>query len=148
MMATKTSPVALAAARHLSSKDETPAVAALRQRGLDHFLASGFDMRGREEWKYCDTSLFSDGRFVPGEIIHSSFLMNETDGLRLVFINGVFSSENSRVPILKEGINLRPLAGASAPGLGDLASTENAPLVALNSVFWSDGMLLELADGV
>ncbi len=151
MMAAKTSLVALAAAQHVGSQDDIPAVTALRQRGLDHFLASGFDLRGREEWKYSDTSVFSHGRFVPlegGVKTRSSITLPETDGLRLTFINGVFSAENSWLASLPSGVVLRPLAGATVAGLGDLAATENAPLVALNSVFWTDGLLLELAEGI
>jgi len=151
MMAAKTSLVAQAAAQYVTGRNESPDVAALRQRGLDHFLASGFDLRGREEWKYSDVSLFSHGRFVPlgvSKIAASTISLPETDGLRLTFINGVFSAENSWLGNLPAGVVLRPLAGASVAGLGDLASTETAPLVALNSVFWTDGLLLELADGV
>jgi len=151
MMAAKTSQVALAAARHVAGSNESPAVAALRQRGLEHFLASGFDLRGKEEWKYSDTGLFSHGRFesLSGfNAMGSSLSLPQTDGLRLTFINGVFSAAHSWLAKLPAGVVLRPMAGASVAGLGDLASTEEAPLVALNTVFWTDGLLLELAEGV
>jgi Fe-S cluster assembly protein SufD len=134
-----------------TSGDENPTVGAVRSRGLVDFLAVGFDLRGREEWKYSDTNLFSHGRFVPfGSSSASGSPINlpETDDLRLVFINGVFSSENSRISGLKAGIDLQPLAGATAAGLGQLAVTKDAPLVALNTIFWTDGLKLELADGV
>ncbi len=149
MMAVQTSPVAQAAARHLSQRTENSNLATLRRRALDHFLVSGFDVKGREDWKYSDTSLFSDGRFVPfteAPATDSTVLQAADDSLRLVFINGVFSPDQSQITQLPDGVNIQPLASAEAEGLGDLALTERAPLVALNTALWSDGLLLELAD--
>lgn len=154
MTAGKGNLAALAAAQstHLTiGGDENPMVSALRKRSFDHFMAVGFDLGGREEWKYCDTKLFADGRFVPSgamDVKTTSLNLPETDSLRLVFVNGVFSEENSRLARLHAGVQMRPLAGASVEGFGDLAATETAPLVALNTAFWTDGLLLELADGV
>lgn len=153
MIAGKQNLAALASAEKIQMPargDENPAVTALRQRGLDDFLAVGFDLRGREEWKYSNTKLIADGRFVPdgGSAAQDCLVdLPEADGLRLVFINGVFSAKNSENFEVPVGINLRPLAGASVAGMGELAVSENSPLTALNSAFWSDGLLLELSDG-
>ncbi len=154
MTAGKGNTAAMAAVPNIqmpAAGDEHPSVFALRKRGFDHFMTMGFDLRGREEWKYCDTSLFADGRFVPSgpmDSVKGIVNLPTTEGLRLVFINGVFSEDNSMMSGVGTGVNLRPLAGASATGLGELASTEEAPLTALNSVYWTDGLLLELEDGV
>ncbi len=143
----------LTAGRHVQipiRAHEDSSVGALRQQGLEHFLAVGFDLRRREEWKYSDTSLFSHGRFVPfapGEASVDAIDPSKTIGLSLVFINGIFSPDNSMISGLPAGVQVQPLAGASAVGLGELAATEGAPLVALNTAFWTDGLLLELDEG-
>lgn len=150
MIAAKTNLVAQAAAKYVAEREDNSAVAALRQQGLDHFMATGLDLRGREEWKYCDTSMFSHGRFEPlAEDLeaNTSISLPETDGLRLAFINGVFSAKNSWLSDVPAGVMLRPLAGAEPSFMGKLASTEKAPFVALNTVFWSDGLLLDLPAG-
>ncbi len=136
--------------------NETPLVNSLRQTALDSFLANGFNLRGREDWKYSDLKLFADGRFVPlisdnvpeNTELPATVKFPENKGVRLVFINGVFSSAHSILDSLPEGVKLQPMARATVTGMGDLAPYDQSPFAALNTAFWNDGMALELSDGV
>ncbi len=139
--------VASGEARVAARSHEDAATNALRQQALDAFLGQGFNLRRREDWKYSDVKLFDDGRFVPmigREIQSADINLPEFAGYRLVFINGVFSAQHSLFDELPEGVKLCPMAGANSTGLGDLASFEKSPFVALNTAFWNDGLLLEL----
>ncbi len=151
--------VASGEARVQARSHENAATNALRQKALDAFLNYGFKLRGREDWKYSDVKLFDDGRFVPliaqdnqssqnqaGEIDFPDF--PDVGQYSLVFINGVFSAQHSKIDELPEGVKLGPMAGATSIELGKLASFEESPFVALNTAFWNDGLLLELAPEV
>ncbi len=131
---------------------EGTAMKTLRQEALDSFISNGLELRGREEWKYSDVAHLMASQFTPylGEApaVSASDENLAGGGLRLVFINGVFSSQASKLGDLPEGVALRPLAGVSSvPGFGALAGFDKAPYVALNTAYWTDGLCLELADG-
>ncbi len=139
-------------ARVQARSNESAATNALRQKALDAFLGFGFKLRGREDWKYSDVKLFDDGRFVPSiaqdhqssQIQAAEIDFPKAGPYNLVFINGVFSAQHSNIDQLPEGVKLCPMAGATFTGMGELASFEESPFVALNTAFWNDGLLLEL----
>jgi Fe-S cluster assembly protein SufD len=105
-------------------------------------LLERFHLRGREDWKYSDLKLFSPGRFVPYESDGAEATSSEIpagSGVRLVFINGVFSPENSHFAELPEGLSILPLAGSrSIPGQADNFLAE------LNTVCAKGGLIFEI----
>ena len=134
---------------------DSESINALRQKALDAFLATGFNLRGREDWKYSDIKLFADGRFVPAIVqdlkgatsANADLNFPDTQAHRLVFVNGVYDSQHSRIQDLPACVKLSPLSGVDVSGLGDLASFDKSPFAALNTAFWNDGLMLELPAG-
>ena len=75
----------------------------------------------------------------------------ELGGARLVFINGRFSPEHSRIEGLPVGTVIRPLSealvedgGAIEPFLGRLAPWQDHAFAALNTALFTDGLFLSL----
>ncbi len=134
-----------------SRENESPGLEDLRQKAMDSFLKQGFDLRGREDWKYSDLKSFNDGRFVPMPVAGARVTASDfsgTEKLQLVFVNGYFAPDFSKIEDLPAGVTLSELSGSHPAGLGEFAPLDDAPFVALNTVLWTNGMHLELADGV
>ena len=124
----------------------------LRQEALDTFRRQGFNLKGREEWKYGNLKPLVQEQFRPQtgggqEETDIARLLPYTSHHRLVFVNGVFEPALSRFTDLPEGVKLAPLAAGGESELGHLASIDHAPVTALNTAFWQDGLLLETAPG-
>jgi len=126
---------------------------ALRQQALDVVVARGLDTRGQEEWVHGDAAALATGEALP---LRGSLPVNDLPALvsvknshLLVFINGVFDAARSRVANLPAGATVRPLSGAEEiSDLGAVADGRSSSFTALNTVFWRDGLCLELADDV
>ena len=132
---------------------ESAATGQLRQESLDSFLRQGFNLQGREDWKYSDISPLASGKFTPfkAEIAPTADLarfLSTADTHKLVFVNGVFDQGLSSLDSLPAGVTLQPLARAEGVTPGQLAEYEGHPVTALNSAFWQDGLFLEVAEGV
>jgi Fe-S cluster assembly protein SufD len=134
---------------------ETASNGRRRQVALDSFRRLGFDIKKREEWKYGNVGPLTQEPFRPrpesatttAQISEAAALLPASQNHRLAFINGVFCAELSDIGALPEGIRLAPLAGTNPDDLGLLARLEHAPVTALNTAFWQDGLLLEAAAG-
>jgi Fe-S cluster assembly protein SufD len=124
----------------------------LRQDGLNAFLRQGFNVQGREDWKYSDVSVLARGDFSPfaGSTRPGAELagfLSGADTYKLVFINGVFSPEMSSTGQMPAGVTLQPMTEARQANPGLLAAYDQAPVTALNTAFWQDGLFLDVADG-
>ncbi|MBU8871317.1 MAG: Fe-S cluster assembly protein SufD [Gemmatimonadales bacterium] len=146
--------------------DETDEIRGLREGAFERFTILGFDVRGKEEWRYSDLKQVVGGGFrssaeattVNGMIAPAvepavdptaENILPDIGGCRLVFVNGIYQSSVSHIQEGTTGVHLEPLAGAELkPGFGELADFQEAPLTALNTACWSDGVLLELDEGV
>ncbi len=132
---------------------DSAATTSLRQKGLDTFLRFGFTLKGREDWKYSDTASLTRGDFTPfaGHSEPSQELrsfLTTADTHKLVFVNGVFAETLSSLGDLPAGVTLKPLAVAGEVELGLLTDFAEAPVTALNTAFWQDGLYLDVAEGV
>lgn len=132
---------------------ESPDTSQLRQQGLNAFLRQGFDLRGREDWKFSEISALAGGEFTPfaGQNEPAADLrryLSGADTHQLVFVNGVFAAGLSRLGEMPAGVTLGPLAQAAEARPGALAAFDKAPVTALNTAFWQDGLFLEVAPGV
>jgi Fe-S cluster assembly protein SufD len=130
-----------------------------RGAGMASFQALGFPTRRHEEWKYTNVDAIASQSFVQanGEnipvdaraLLARSYL--NRPGHRLVFVNGVFAPELSRLQHLPIGVRLESLADAlerSDPTvlaqLGRHANHQSQPFVALNTGFVGGGALVVL----
>ncbi len=112
---------------------------------------AGFDLQGREDWKYADPAPLADGRFhaFPDSARPAGKLplLPGCDGTRrLVVWNGMVLSDSVEDPgDPSSGVVLAPLAEARAtPGFGSLAQPETGPLSALNRKHMQDALLIKL----
>ncbi len=134
----------------------------LRQKGFDNFARLGFPTarKGNEAWKYtnvapvarAELSLPTMPRASAAEEIRSAVPWVD-DWNTLVFVNGQFNSELSRVHET-DGVTVSSLARAIGENgsviqqnVGALASVEDDGFAALNTAFLSDGALVHVPAG-
>lgn len=138
----------------------------LQRRGLDRFRELGFPTTKLEDWRFTNVKSLTQQNFitplarrVPGQLRDAGDLaaqaLLDDNFHRLVFINGQYAAEFSRVGELPAGIQLTHLGGLlqSQPQtlgdqLGRQASFEDAALTALNTALFQDGVVINVADGV
>jgi Fe-S cluster assembly protein SufD len=135
----------------------------LREQGAAAFAAAGLPTRKVEAWKYTDLRAVERAEFVPArgypslsDVAHvpALFAVDEV-AARLVFVDGRFRAELSRLDRLPTGVVLEDLATAFAhrPALlEEQLSPVNAlaeqPLLALNTAWMDDGFVLRVPRGV
>jgi Fe-S cluster assembly protein SufD len=146
----------------LKSKDPEPDWLRMSRRAaIDRFNETGFPTTRDEDWKYTSVQPIVDNDFKPAESGEFStediakVPLAESVACRLVFVNGRYSPELSRIPALPQGVTLTNLASAALAGdpvveahLGRYARTEVNAFVALNSAVWQDGGFLHVSRGV
>ncbi|WP_072385689.1 Fe-S cluster assembly protein SufD [Hyphomicrobium sp. CS1BSMeth3] len=132
-------------------------VSALRARAMDAFAAEGLPHRRVEEWKYTD--LRERLRDVPAPGAATAKTVTSTDldralgpfaaidAERIVLVDGVYSADLSKVSAEATVIELMSLAAMleKAPAwLEGKFSSNGGAVVALNTAFMSDGVLLKV----
>ncbi len=112
-----------------------------------------------EEWKYTNISPLLRSSLVPffevygkvDDTILSDYKIPESDGARLVFVNGVYNAEFSSTDNLPDGVVLAPLAEADEneqeiirKELGNHMRIEKDPFLYLNASFLQNGVYLRI----
>jgi Fe-S cluster assembly protein SufD len=136
----------------------------LRMAGLEMFKARGFPSLRDENWRNTRVRPIAGTTFAPiigyqPEQITVDLILERTfddsDCRRLVFVDGFFAPELSRIGELPEGILLGSLADALdnhpvflRPYLGKRADIERHPFAALNTAFIRDGALVFLQGNI
>jgi len=92
---------------------------AARRENLDAFVSAGLPDTRVEAWKYTALRALGQRRFAPGDeqaatrvVDAATFTLPGVDGPALVFVNGVFRADLSRVDALPAGLSLQPLSQA------------------------------------
>src|SRR4051812_28648137 len=131
----------------------------LRSRGAARFAALGFPTVRNEEWRFTNVAPIARAELSPAPAVAvddaqlAAFPYSDA-ALRLVFVNGRFSSSLSRTPGLPTGVTAGSLATAfeSDPRLEELfgrdVDMDTRAFAALNTAFAVDGAYLSLPDGV
>lgn len=135
---------------------EAKALADLRQQGLAALREQGLDLRGKEEWKYADLEDLAAGRFSPyepqGDEECAAIAGDLLGAVRLVFLNGVYLPGSSKGSQWPAGVTCQLFSQMSEDAkfkeFGTLADINRSPFTAANTAFWTDGLFLEVADGV
>ncbi len=132
-----------------------------RLKNFERFNQLGIPTIKNEDWKYTNLSTLTKERFSFAS--QQDFAANEqfkkyTDGdeVRIVFVNGYFSSELSSVSQLPKGLDVRSFKEAlksSEPLVQKLlkkfeSSDEKKAFVALNKYCMQDGYFIHVADKV
>jgi Fe-S cluster assembly protein SufD len=140
----------------------TGKVAAARGAAFDAYAQAGLPHRRIEDWKYTDL------RALMREVLPlapapdaaefsraaTAAKLHAIDGVRrLVLVDGVFAPKLSDLGGLEKGVSIRTLRemleGGDAALQAQLLAPDNSnPMVALNSAMMTDGMVIDIADGV
>jgi Fe-S cluster assembly protein SufD len=137
-------------------------VADARQEAFEAYERAGLPHRRIEDWKYTDL------RVLMREVLPlaaapdqaaltraaAALKLHAIDGVRrLVLVDGVFAPKLSELGNLEQGLGIRTLrevleAGDAALQAQLFAPDNSNPMVALNSAMMTDGVVIEVADGV
>lgn len=133
-------------------------VADARRRAFEQFQLIGLPHRRIEDWKYTDL------RALMREVLpiaptpdadalaraEAALKLHGIDGVRrLVLVDGALVKELSDLSALEQGLSIRSLRDALAAGDERLLSLGTAdPMVALNTALMTDGVVIDIADGI
>jgi Fe-S cluster assembly protein SufD len=149
-------------AKSRAAKGEPQWLCELRESGIASFAALGFPTLKNEDWKYTSVEPIAGQNFATanGEgkgVSAADFIarsMVDPEAPRLVFVNGIFSSEYSQTTTLGRGVAVASLGAffktdeaKAAASLGRYASGQAQPFVALNSAFLDDGAVVSIDAG-
>jgi Fe-S cluster assembly protein SufD len=137
-------------------------VAAARGAAFDAFAQAGLPHRRIEDWKYTDLRALMrevlplapapDGAELTRAA--TAVKLHAIEGVRrLVLVDGVFAPKLSDLGNLEKGIRVQTLREALEAGdaalQAQLLTPDNTnPMVALNSAMMTDGVVIDVADGV
>ncbi len=132
---------------------------AWRADAFDRFAAAGLPTRRNEEWKYTSLRAIGDHDFgltaESGVCEPSTLAFLSPDDLVLVFVDGVLSTEHSRLANLPAGVTLASLRDALKQRPDDVkgmltasAALPDQPFGTLSDAFVQDGTYLKIARNV
>lgn len=135
-------------------------LAGARDGAIHNFAEAGFPTPRTEAWKYTNLNRLARAEFDPLADISLPDL-NDWSALfvegcdRIVIVNGRFDAGASAIGDLPNGVTVSPLSAAVEEidpalekDLAQIAPEEGAPLVALNTAFMRDGLVVRVANGV
>lgn len=133
----------------------------VRKDAINNFSKLNFPTQKDEEWKYTNISSLLKHNFSPisakknvsSETI-GKFLFDKMEHSLLVFVNGIFSPELSKLIDIPNGVKIGSLADAITHNhpivkkhLGKYAANENYFFTTLSSAFTKDGAFIYVPDG-
>ncbi|MCW1933717.1 SufB/SufD family protein [Pararhodobacter zhoushanensis] len=134
-------------------------LAPLRKAALDRLATLGYPEKRDEYWRYTDPERLISTDVRPAEVFKITDeppMYQGIDRLKLIWVDGVFSAEDSD-PLAGEGLEITRLAdSADIHWAADLYGTLEArgqkpvarPLAALNSALATDGVLIRVTGKV
>jgi Fe-S cluster assembly protein SufD len=171
MTATQTQPVSVPAEPQLAAFERLIEPTAgghpawlfpLRKSGIVRFAELGFPTIEHEDWRFTNLAALARWPFRPvtggqaGGVTAadlSGYAFSSLPGDRLVFVNGQFAAELSRLEASLDGIRICNLASALAKApafveqhLGRYTKLEDNALAALNTAFFQDGVFIHVPD--
>lgn len=135
---------------------------AARRENLEAFVAAGLPDTRAEAWKYTALRGLGQRRFALGDAAATSHAVDAhalalpgIDGPRLVFVNGVFRADLSRLEGLPPGLSLQPLSRVLDKdpeplrfALSRHYRDVSDAFAQLNAALSGDGVVLRVAPGV
>lgn len=145
-------------------KENQQMLEALRQSGAQFMQTTGLPTTKHERWKYTSLKPLTDMVLAPerktGEqitadgvpILPPALQGGLDNAVRITLVNGVYRADLSQVDQLPDGMTLYSFAEAATAHAGWLQQylpekgfKDNQPLLALNTQFAQDGMVLHIA---
>ncbi len=144
------------------ARDRLPGAAEARRAAFEAYERTGLPNRRIEDWKYTDLRALMREVLPLAPAPDAVALKGATAALkvqavkgarRLVLVDGVFAPKLSDLADLEKGLSIRTLRevleAGDAAAQAQLFSLDSAnPMVALNSAMMTDGVVIEIADGV
>ncbi|NWF90167.1 MAG: Fe-S cluster assembly protein SufD [Ignavibacteriaceae bacterium] len=133
----------------------------LRKSAISNFSELQFPTTKEEEWKYTNISPLLKHSFEPAkrifkdtEIKVNHYLFDKMEHSLIVFVNGFYSKELSKIKDLPRGVIIKSLADAIKEDhpivnqhLGKYADFKNHIFTSLSSAFVQDGAFIYVPDG-
>jgi len=144
------------------TRSEPEFVSTVRRAGIERFAEVGFPTIRQEEWRATNVAAIARAGFPAASTAASASGVDEAtiDKLsfagtdRLVFVNGFFAPEFSRLGTLPQSATLgslpegwEALPKVVREHLGRHATAESHPFAALNAAYFRTGAFLHLAQG-
>lgn len=140
----------------------TGKVAAAREAAFAAYAQTGLPHRRIEDWKYTDLRALMREVLPLAAAPDTAEFSRAADAVklhaiegvrRLVLVDGVFAPKVSELGDLDKGLGIRTLREALETGDAALqtqlfAPDNSNPMVALNSAMMTDGVVIDVADGV
>lgn len=131
----------------------------LRRAGIEHFEKVGFPSSKEEAWRFTNTAPIARTKFSLGlgtvtpaaQEVARQYSFGNKAAIELVFVNGHFARELSKLDQLPKGAHVGTLADAIDADdetvkahIGRLVRLEATPFTALNAGFIFDGAFIRL----
>jgi Fe-S cluster assembly protein SufD len=148
-----------ALAKHFSAFQRGDAMQDVRAAAFDAVMSRGLPHRRMEEWKYTDLrALIRDvptpaAPAVSAEAragVAAADVFAGMDRARIVFVNGQFAPASSDLAGIEDDVEFASMGRFLVDGSAILdgpSESQEAPILALNSAFVSDGAVLRLRAG-
>jgi Fe-S cluster assembly protein SufD len=144
------------------ARDRLPGAAEARRAAFEAYELTGLPNRRIEDWKYTDLRALMRELLPLAPAPNAAALKGAAAALkvqavrgarRLVLVDGVFAPKLSDLGDLEKGLAIRTLrdvleAGDAALQAQLFALDSANPMVALNSAMMTDGVVIEIANGV
>lgn len=137
--------------------DESAVARSARDAAIERFAKTGFPHRRQEAWKYTNLapmyrtafSMDSSAREIARDLIEPYFL---NDGVRLVFVNGLFSESLSQPTTTTQGVSVTLMGSSTTDDdesdtLERSAERDPLPLAFLNRALGAGGAVISVAPG-
>ena len=127
------------------------------------FQSLGFPTTDNEEWRFTSVAPIAETRFAPAadgrtalaRLDLAPFRLGDVAAAELVFVNGRYAPDLSRLRALPPGVRIGSLASAVADGAGELepyltrvAAFDRQPFAALNTAMFTDGAFVQVPAAV
>jgi Fe-S cluster assembly protein SufD len=131
-----------------------------RQEAFARFAETGFPTTHDEDWRFTSVAAVANTQFELGTSAKIDEKQLEAFGIsdfacRLVFVNGYFASNLSRLPDLSTGVWARNLArdidsaeGAVEDFFSKYLNFQRDPFAAINTALFEDGVSIEIQPGI
>src|SRR5438552_7344888 len=133
-----------------------------RQQARDRFQSLGFPTTGDEDWRFTSVAPIAEARFAAatdgraalGSADLAPFRFTDVASAELVFVNGRYAPELSRITALPRGVRIENLASTLITDPEDVeacltrvAPFDRQPFTALNTALFADGAFLYIPPG-
>ncbi len=148
-----------ALARHIPGRDGW--LGELRAAALDRYRRNGLPGRGTEAWKYTNLSRLAEVEFHPARLspeqgpLELPTEIAAVEGCRLILVNGTLDRQLCDFAKLPKGVVVSGIGqeiethpARLQAHLGQYSADDAAPLAALNTASFHDGIFLHVPEGV